>query len=169
MAVLSTIIIIVGVSLILYLLIYLTSGTPSTATPTTSTTQFLNAGSASPSNSTPANPSNSSSTTTVGIRVLKEGTGTGAKDGDTLSVLYTGKLTDGTVFDASSLHGNKPFSFQLGAGQVIKGWDEGLVGMKVNEERQLTIPPQLGYGSNAVGSIPANSTLIFTVTLLKIN
>ena len=96
------------------------------------------------------------------------GTGAEAAAGDTLTVDYVGKLDDGTVFDASSKHG-QPFTFPLGAGQVIKGWDEGLVGMKVGGKRTLTIPPKLGYG--ATGSppvIPPNATLIFDVTLRSI-
>ncbi|HEX4103936.1 MAG TPA: FKBP-type peptidyl-prolyl cis-trans isomerase [Candidatus Paceibacterota bacterium] len=97
------------------------------------------------------------------------GTGTPAADGDTINVLYTGTLDNGTVFDASSLHGNQPFSFVLGEGNVIQGWDLGLVGMKVGGTRELTIPPDLGYGSQANGPIPASSTLHFTVQLLSIS
>lgn len=97
------------------------------------------------------------------------GTGTTAAAGDTLSVLYTGKLDNGTVFDASSLHGNQPFKFVLGAQQVIPGWDLGLVGMKVGGTRDLTIPSDLGYGNRTVGSIPASSTLHFTVKLLAVS
>jgi len=97
------------------------------------------------------------------------GTGTAAKAGDTVNVLYTGKLDDGTVFDASANHGNQPFSFTLGAGQVIQGWDLGIVGMKVGGTRELTIPPELAYGDRSVGGvIPANATLHFTVKLLSI-
>jgi FKBP-type peptidyl-prolyl cis-trans isomerase len=97
------------------------------------------------------------------------GTGTAAAAGDVLSVLYTGKLDDGTVFDASSLHGNQPFSFTLGVGNVIEGWDLGLVGMKVGGTRELTIPPELGYGSSGQGPIPPNATLHFTVQLLSVS
>ncbi|MGA2501118.1 MAG: FKBP-type peptidyl-prolyl cis-trans isomerase, partial [Tepidisphaeraceae bacterium] len=100
---------------------------------------------------------------------LTAGTGNGAMDGQSLNVLYTGSLLNGTVFDASSLHGNTPFTLTLGAGQVIKGWDEGLVGMQVGESRLLVIPSGLGYGSTASGSIPANSTLIFRVQLQSIS
>lgn len=96
------------------------------------------------------------------------GTGAVAKDGDTVSVQYIGKLIDGKVFDSTSAHGGKPFSFVLGSGQVIKGWDEGLVGMKVGGTRLLIIPPALGYGARALGPIPANSTLIFEVKLLSV-
>lgn len=94
-----------------------------------------------------------------------------AKVGDTLVMNYTGRLTNGTVFDSNvdpKFRHVEPFKFTLGAGQVIKGWDEGLVGMKVGDKKTLTIPPEKGYGSQAVGSIPANSTLIFDVELVGI-
>lgn len=94
-----------------------------------------------------------------------------AKNGDTLVMNYTGKLVDGTVFDSNvdpKFHHVTPFEFTLGAGMVIKGWDEGLVGMKVGEKKTLTIPPEKGYGSQGVGSIPPNSTLIFDVELVGI-
>lgn len=94
-----------------------------------------------------------------------------AKNGDTLVMNYTGRLTNGTVFDSNvdpKFGHVQPFTFTLGAGQVIKGWDEGLVGMKVGEKKTLTIPPEKGYGAQAVGSIPANSTLIFDVELVAI-
>jgi FKBP-type peptidyl-prolyl cis-trans isomerase FkpA len=98
------------------------------------------------------------------------GTGTEAKAGDTVSVMYTGTLDNGTVFDASSLHGNQPFSFTLGAGQVIQGWDLGVVGMKVGGTRELTIPPALAYGDQSpAASIPANSTLHFKIQLLAVS
>ncbi|KAK9457405.1 hypothetical protein V1511DRAFT_493531 [Dipodascopsis uninucleata] len=90
-----------------------------------------------------------------------------AKKGDKLEIHYTGTLTDGTVFDSSISRG-KPFSFTLGAGQVIKGWDQGILGMCIGEQRKLTIPPELGYGSRAIGKIPAQSTLIFTTELIGI-
>jgi FKBP-type peptidyl-prolyl cis-trans isomerase len=98
------------------------------------------------------------------------GTGAAAKDGDTVNVLYAGSLDDGTVFDSTSNRGNQPFSFTLGVGQVIQGWDLGVVGMKVGGKRELVIPSQLGYGANPpVGSnIPPNATLHFTVELLSI-
>ena len=94
-----------------------------------------------------------------------------AKNGDTLVMNYTGHLTDGTVFDSNvdpKFGHVQPFEFTLGAGQVIKGWDEGLVGMKVGEKKTLTITPDKGYGAQAVGPIPANSTLIFDVELVGI-
>ena len=95
------------------------------------------------------------------------GTGDEAKQGDSVSVHYTGTFTDGNKFDSSVDRGT-PFNFTLGAGNVIKGWDLGVVGMKVGGKRKLTIPPSLAYGDQATGPIPANSTLIFEVELLEI-
>ena len=95
------------------------------------------------------------------------GTGDEAVSGKTVTVNYVGTLTDGTKFD-SSYDRNQPFDFALGAGQVIKGWDQGVVGMKVGGKRKLVIPPSLGYGSTANGKIPANSTLIFEIELLGV-
>lgn len=105
------------------------------------------------------------------ITDVATGTGAAVQNGDTVNVLYTGSLDNGTVFDASSLHGNQPFSFTVGANQVIKGWDLGLVGMKVGGKRELVIPPELGYGSQGAGAgaIPPNATLHFTVQLLSIS
>ncbi len=97
------------------------------------------------------------------------GGGVEAKAGDEVTVHYVGTLTDGTVFDASRKHGDSGFTFTLGAGQVIKGWDQGVAGMKVGGKRHLTIPPDLAYGNRAVGGvIPANATLLFEVELLKV-
>jgi FKBP-type peptidyl-prolyl cis-trans isomerase len=95
------------------------------------------------------------------------GSGTVAKDGNTVSVQYTGWLTNGTKFDSSLDHG-QAFEFVLGQGNVIKGWDEGVAGMKVGGTRILVIPPDLGYGATGQGSIPANATLIFEVQLVAI-
>ncbi|MDB5255172.1 MAG: peptidyl-prolyl cis-trans isomerase [Candidatus Nomurabacteria bacterium] len=121
---------------------------------------------------TPAPSTKVISTKTVNgmkIEVTKEGTGEPIKTGQVATMLYTGKLTDGTVFDASSKHGNEPFTFTLGAGQVIKGWDQGIVGMKVGEHRTLTIPYNLAYGENGYPpAIPPKATLIFDVTLVGI-
>jgi FKBP-type peptidyl-prolyl cis-trans isomerase FkpA len=100
---------------------------------------------------------------------LVVGTGPEAQKGQTVAVHYTGWLTDGKKFD-SSVDRGQPFSFALGAGRVIKGWDEGVAGMKVGGKRKLTIPPQLGYGERGAGGglIPPNAELIFEVQLLEI-
>ncbi|MEI7750348.1 MAG: FKBP-type peptidyl-prolyl cis-trans isomerase [Candidatus Moraniibacteriota bacterium] len=107
--------------------------------------------------------------TELKIEKTAEGTGTQVtKDGDTITVNYTGTLTDGTKFDSSLNPGRTPFSFTIGQGMVIKGWDQGLLDMKVGEKRRLTIPASLGYGASGQGSIPPNATLIFDVELLSI-
>jgi FKBP-type peptidyl-prolyl cis-trans isomerase FkpA len=99
---------------------------------------------------------------------LQVGTGAQAKSGDTVDVHYTGWLTDGRKFD-SSVDRGKPFTFQLGAGRVIKGWDEGVAGMKEGGKRKLTLPPEFGYGARGAGAvIPPNATLIFDVELIKV-
>lgn len=103
------------------------------------------------------------------IEDLECGDGEEASSGDFISVHYTGTLEDGTKFD-SSLDRDQPFQFNLGAGQVIEGWDEGVVGMKVGGKRKLTIPPELGYGeAGAGGVIPPNATLIFEIELLEVD
>jgi FKBP-type peptidyl-prolyl cis-trans isomerase FkpA len=109
-------------------------------------------------------------TTASGLKIedLTEGTGAEAAAGQTVSVHYTGWLTDGQKFD-SSKDRNDPFAFVLGGGMVIKGWDEGVQGMKVGGVRRLTIPPQLGYGPRGAGGvIPPNATLVFEVELLAV-
>jgi FKBP-type peptidyl-prolyl cis-trans isomerase len=110
-------------------------------------------------------------TTPSGLKYVElvVGTGAEAQKGQTVSVHYTGWLTDGKKFD-SSLDRGQPFSFPLGAGRVIKGWDEGVAGMKVGGKRKLIIPPQLGYGERGAGGglIPPNAELIFEVQLLEI-
>ena len=102
------------------------------------------------------------------IEDLKVGQGDPVEKYDIVTVNYTGWLKDGTKFDSSLNPGRNPFRFTVGAGQVIKGWDEGIPGMKIGGKRKLTIPPNMGYGNRDMGTIPANSTLIFEVDLLGI-
>ena len=109
-------------------------------------------------------------TTDSGLRYedLVVGEGAAAQSGNTVTVHYTGWLVDGTKFD-SSVDAGQPFEFQLGAGRVIAGWDEGVAGMQVGGKRKLVIPSELGYGAEgASGVIPANAVLIFEVELLAI-
>jgi FKBP-type peptidyl-prolyl cis-trans isomerase len=102
------------------------------------------------------------------IKDVKVGSGPAAKAGDTVSVHYTGRLTNGTKFDSSRDRG-QPFLFPLGQGRVIRGWDVGVAGMQVGGTRELTIPPEEGYGTRGAGSaIPPNATLVFDVELLAI-
>ncbi|HWA51677.1 MAG TPA: FKBP-type peptidyl-prolyl cis-trans isomerase [Patescibacteria group bacterium] len=119
-------------------------------------------------------PSATSSATPNGLQITDEVVGTGdtAVAGKMVTVNYSGTLTDGTVFDSNTdpkFQHVTPFSFDLGAGEVIKGWDEGVAGMKVGGKRKLVIPPDLGYGAyGAPPSIPGNATLVFEVELLKV-
>ncbi len=106
--------------------------------------------------------------TELKIQDIKVGNGAEAKPNTTVSVHYTGWLTNGKEFDSSVKRG-QPFKFELGAGQVIPGWDKGVLGMKVGGKRKLTIPPQLGYGERGAGGvIPPNSTLVFEVELIAV-
>ncbi len=112
----------------------------------------------------------SQTTTASGLIIdeIETGSGDRAEKGRTVSVHYTGWLTDGSKFD-SSKDRNAPFSFPLGAGHVIRGWDEGVEGMQVGGKRKLTIPPALGYGVRGAGGvIPPNATLVFEVELLAV-
>ncbi len=103
------------------------------------------------------------------IEDITTGEGDEAVSGKTITVHYTGWLTDGTKFD-SSKDRNDPFQFRLGAGMVIRGWDEGFAGMKIGGTRKLTIPPEMGYGARGAGGvIPPNATLVFEVELLGVN
>jgi len=102
------------------------------------------------------------------IEDIKTGNGAEAKAGNTITAHYTGTLLDGTKFD-SSLDRGQPFSFELGAGRVISGWDQGVLGMKVGGKRKLTIPPDLAYGANGIpGMIPPNAALVFEIELLGV-
>jgi FKBP-type peptidyl-prolyl cis-trans isomerase len=106
--------------------------------------------------------------TELKIEDVRPGTGAEAKSGQTVTVHYTGTLTNGKKFDSSHDHG-EPFTFKLGAGQVIRGWDQGVAGMKIGSLRKLTIPPELAYGvRGSPPVIPGNATLIFEVELLKV-
>ena len=123
----------------------------------------------SSSDASPLGGSLKTETTSTGLRIteLVIGNGEPALEGKTVSVNYKGTLENGKEFDSS--YGRAPFSFPLGAGRVIKGWDEGVAGMKVGGKRELTIPPSLGYGERGAGGvIPPNATLIFEVELLSV-
>jgi peptidylprolyl isomerase/FKBP-type peptidyl-prolyl cis-trans isomerase FkpA len=102
------------------------------------------------------------------IETLIEGEEPTAEQYSIVTVNYTGSLENGTVFDSSLNPGREPFRFTLGVGQVIAGWDQGVLGMKTGEKRKLTIPPELGYGNQDMGVIPPNSTLIFEIDLLEV-
>ena len=107
----------------------------------------------------------------VKIIILKEGTGAVAKSGDTVAMNYTGKLTNGTTFDSNidpKFNHVQPFVFTIDGGQVIKGWDVGVAGMKIGEKRKLELAPEFAYGERGQGSIPPNATLVFEVELLGI-
>ncbi|MFA7310196.1 MAG: FKBP-type peptidyl-prolyl cis-trans isomerase [Candidatus Paceibacterota bacterium] len=136
-----------------------TAGAPATQTATTTAQQ---------------GDSTAASSTQVQAQEVTVGTGAAAKPGDTVSVLYVGQLSDGTVFDSSAAHGNQPLTFVLGAQGLIAGFQIGVNGMKEGGERLLAIPAALGYGAQEVKDangkviIPANSTIVFDVKLVKV-
>jgi FKBP-type peptidyl-prolyl cis-trans isomerase len=139
----------------------------STETPTTAAIASV-APPPKPSAAQPAPTAAAAPDAPLGVVDVAVGKGPEAKAGDKVKVHYTGTLTNGTEFDSSRKR-NQPFEFTLGKGQVIKGWDQGVAGMKVGGKRKLTIPPGLGYGARgAGGSIPPNSTLLFDVELVEI-
>ena len=102
------------------------------------------------------------------IYEIAPGTGEDAEAGDTIFVRYIGVLPDGTVFDSTDAHGGEPFSFTLGASNVIQGWHQGLMGVQKGQRLLLPIPPELGYGAGGQGPIPPNSTLIFDIEVVDI-
>jgi FKBP-type peptidyl-prolyl cis-trans isomerase FkpA len=120
-------------------------------------------------NQTTTNSTSTKNMDTLKITDVTVGTGAVAQNGDVVTVNYTGTFDDGTVFDSSLKPGHTPFSFTLGTGGVIKGWDLGVLGMKVGGKRELVVPPDLGYGPSAYGPIPGGSTLHFTVELLSVS
>jgi peptidylprolyl isomerase/FKBP-type peptidyl-prolyl cis-trans isomerase FkpA len=136
----------------------LIAGEPPKAATTKPATAGAGAGAATPGKT---------ETKSNGLKITYVAPAEGARAGDNVSVLYAGKLQDGTEFDSSAKHGNEPIEFILGKGMVIKGWDEGLAGMQVGEKRTLVIPPSLGYGEQGAGGvIPPNATLTFEVELV---
>lgn len=144
-----------------------TTATNTTTTSTTVSTPKTGALAKEPVFSVPSGPP----PTKLVVKDVIKGTGATAEDGDELEVNYVGKLySNGKTFDASwtDTPGKAFGPFQLGAGAVIKGWDEGLVGMKVGGRRELIIPPSLAYGASGSGSIPKNATLVFMVDLLSV-
>ncbi len=161
----SFVIVIVFIGLIVYTFV--------TPRPKNKTNNFINKKQLSSLNKTMEQNTNKNegSTVTATVTVGIKKSSRVAQKGDSLTVNYTGKLENGTVFDSNidpKFGHVAPFTFVLGSGQVIKGWDEGFLGMKVGEKKTLVIPPEKAYGSQAIGSIPPNSTLIFNVELIGI-
>ena len=148
------------------------TGTSQSSTATTTTTTSTSSTSSTSAEASTTVSSAQEVTMPSGLKYqdLKVGDGTIAESGMTASVHYTGWLTDGTKFD-SSVDSGRPFSFRLGAGQVIRGWDEGVKGMRVGGKRKLTVPPDLGYGQAGTpgGPIPPNATLVFDVELISVH
>ncbi len=147
------------------------SGTTASTTTTTSTTTAIESGMSAKAQTEVPPAASQEVTMPSGLKYqdVVVGTGAEATAGRTVSVHYTGWLTNGTKFD-SSVDRGQPFQFSLGAGQVIRGWDEGVAGMKVGGKRKLTIPPDLGYGARGAGGlIPPDATLVFDVELLGVN
>ena len=144
-------------------------GEPASSAETTNAKAPPPQASAKPAEPAPAKPAEPPpSNEKLEVKDLVVGKGKEAKAGDSVKVHYVGTLPDGKEFDSSKKH-NQPFEFELGAGRVIKGWDQGVAGMKIGGKRKLTVPPSLGYGARGFPPvIPPNSTLIFEVELLEV-
>lgn len=163
---------VVGIALIV-LIVVLTNKGKATETTNTEATNTETTSEVAANTNIQTNPQTETPMTSqLQVTTTKEGTGTGAMPGDVVSVNYTGTLDNGVVFDSNvdpKFNHVMAFDFTLGKGQVIKGWDQGVLGMKKGEKRRLVIPASLAYGSSAVGAIPPNSTLTFDVEMLAIN
>ena len=153
--ILISVIVVIVIAIVLGLYFILSNPMPKNTLPTDNTSVGNNS------------PSNNPMAKGLKVEILQQGVGEGAKAGDTVTVNYVGMLTNGTKFD-SSIDRNSPFTFPIGKDRVIKGFDNGVLGMKLGEKRRLTIPPELGYGSAKMTLIPANSTLVYDIEMLKI-